>query len=153
MVEALEPFRLHPTSIWYIYNVFEHLLMGWMGVWRHTHTITTTNMSPDLGELASKSWVLNLCKRCHYAMVDDRAYQTASHIHLICIYCGWALSGCGNENRGGGGVNNNQPIRQQKEQLVKLSATAAAAVATWHTYHRWLAMSSGKSSRRGPAMS
>jgi len=30
MVEALEPFHLHPTSIWYTNNVFEHLLLQWM---------------------------------------------------------------------------------------------------------------------------
>ncbi len=24
----------------------------WMGIWQHTHTVTTTKVSPDLGELA-----------------------------------------------------------------------------------------------------
>jgi len=24
----------------------------WMGLWQHTHTVTTTELSPDLGELA-----------------------------------------------------------------------------------------------------
>ena len=33
----------------YIYKVFEHLEQLWMG---HTHTITTTEVSPVLGELA-----------------------------------------------------------------------------------------------------
>jgi hypothetical protein len=36
----------------YIYEVFEHLTQLWMGIWQHTHTITTTDVSPDLGELA-----------------------------------------------------------------------------------------------------
>jgi hypothetical protein len=36
----------------YIYEVFEHLLGLWMGIWLHIHTITTTDTSPDLGELA-----------------------------------------------------------------------------------------------------
>ena len=36
----------------YIYKVFEHLEQLWMGIWQHTHTITTTEVSPDLGELA-----------------------------------------------------------------------------------------------------
>jgi hypothetical protein len=34
----------------YIYKVFEHLKQLWMGVWRHIHSVTTTEVSPDLGE-------------------------------------------------------------------------------------------------------
>ncbi len=52
MVEAVEPFKLHPTSMSYIYKVFEHLKQLWMRIWQHTHTVTTTEVSPDLGELA-----------------------------------------------------------------------------------------------------
>ncbi len=37
----------------YIYKVFEHLEQLWiMGIWQHTHTVTTTEVSPDLGEQA-----------------------------------------------------------------------------------------------------
>ena len=36
----------------HIYKVFEHLEQLWMGIWQHTHTVTTTEVSPDLGELA-----------------------------------------------------------------------------------------------------
>jgi len=36
----------------YIYKVFEHLNQLWMGIWQHTHTVTTTVVSPDLGEFA-----------------------------------------------------------------------------------------------------
>jgi len=50
MVEAVEPFKLHPTSMSYIYKVFEHLKQLWMGIREHTHTVTTTEVSPDLGE-------------------------------------------------------------------------------------------------------
>ncbi len=42
-----ERFYMH-----YIYEVFEHLKQLWMGIWQHTHTITNTEVSPDLGELA-----------------------------------------------------------------------------------------------------
>ncbi len=52
MVEAVEPFKLHPTYVSYIYKVFEHLKELWMGIWQHTHTIITTEVSPDFGELA-----------------------------------------------------------------------------------------------------
>jgi hypothetical protein len=34
----------------HIYKVFEHLKQLWIGIWQHTHTITTTEVSPDLGE-------------------------------------------------------------------------------------------------------
>ena len=50
ITEAAEPFKLHPTSMLYIYKVFDHLKQLWMGIWQHTHTITTTEVSPDLGE-------------------------------------------------------------------------------------------------------
>jgi hypothetical protein len=36
----------------YIYKVFEHLKQLWMGIWQHTHTITTTEVSPDLGKFS-----------------------------------------------------------------------------------------------------
>ena len=36
----------------YIYKVFEHFKQLWMGIWQHIHAITTTELSPDLGELA-----------------------------------------------------------------------------------------------------
>jgi hypothetical protein len=36
----------------HIYMVFEHIKQLWMGIWQHTHTITTTEVSPDLGESA-----------------------------------------------------------------------------------------------------
>ena len=36
----------------HIYKVFEHIKQLWMGIWQHTHTATTTELSPDLGEQA-----------------------------------------------------------------------------------------------------
>ncbi len=50
IVETVEPFKLHPTSMSYIYKVFEHLKQLWMGIWQHIHTVPTTEVSPDLGE-------------------------------------------------------------------------------------------------------
>ena len=50
--EAVEPFKLHLTSMPYIYKVFKHLEQLWMGIWQHTHTVPTTEVSPVLGELA-----------------------------------------------------------------------------------------------------
>jgi hypothetical protein len=53
MVEAVKPFKLHPTSMSYLYKVFDHPQLLGMGIWLHTHTVSsTTDVSPDLGELA-----------------------------------------------------------------------------------------------------
>ena len=32
--------------------MFEHIKQLWMGIWQCTHTVTTTEVSPDLGEFA-----------------------------------------------------------------------------------------------------
>jgi hypothetical protein len=48
LIEPVRPFKLHPMSMSYIYEVFEHLLRLWMGIWLNIHTITTTDTSPDL---------------------------------------------------------------------------------------------------------
>ena len=52
ITEAAEPFKLHPTSMSYIYLVFEHLKQLLMGIWQHSHTIITTEVTPYLGEFA-----------------------------------------------------------------------------------------------------
>ena len=52
ITEDVEPFKLHPTSMSYMYKVFEHLNQLWMGIWQHIHTITTTEVSPDLGKFS-----------------------------------------------------------------------------------------------------
>ncbi len=51
LVEAVEPFKLHPVFMSYMYKRFEHLLRLWM-LSLHTHTVTTIDISPDLCELA-----------------------------------------------------------------------------------------------------
>jgi len=33
MVEPVEPFKLYPTSMSYIYKVFQHVKQLWMGIW------------------------------------------------------------------------------------------------------------------------
>jgi hypothetical protein len=80
-----QPFKLHPTSMWYIYKVFDHLKQLWMGIWQHIHTVTTTDVSPDLGEFAEIiDYVIAdiIQLRYHWSC---RTFQTASHIHVIQI--------------------------------------------------------------------
>jgi hypothetical protein len=52
MLEAVEPFKLHITSMSYLYEVFEHLQLLCIDIWMHIHSVTTTDVSQDLGELA-----------------------------------------------------------------------------------------------------
>jgi len=52
----------------YIYKVLGHLTQLWIGIWHHTHTVTTTEVSPDLGEFTE---ILNdvsveLIPLCYY---------------------------------------------------------------------------------------
>jgi hypothetical protein len=51
----------------YIYEMFERLLRLWMGIWLYTHTISTTDASPDLERLAE----MQVCKPCHYALIES----------------------------------------------------------------------------------
>jgi len=40
MVEAPNLLGVHPNSIPYVYKVFKHLDMLWMGIWVYPYTIT-----------------------------------------------------------------------------------------------------------------
>ncbi len=86
LVEAVEPRKLHPMSISYIYEVFKHLLRLWMGVWLHTHTIITTDASPDLWELAEILPYANVQTMPIHFGWGCRTFQTASHVHAIHIW-------------------------------------------------------------------
>ena len=49
MVETVEPFKLHPTSLSYKYEVFEHLQLLCIDIWLHTHSVIITDVSLDMG--------------------------------------------------------------------------------------------------------
>ncbi len=92
LIEAVEPFKLHPMSLAYIHVVFEGLLRLWMGIWLHTHNATTTDTSPDLWELAEilpcasvQTMPLCFCWGC-------RTFQTASHVSINHIWDVWVPS-------------------------------------------------------------
>ncbi len=74
------------------YEMLEHLLRLWMGIWLHTHTVTTTDASPDLEKLAEilpDESVQAMPLRFDWGC---RTCQTASHIHIIPIWSVWAPS-------------------------------------------------------------
>ena len=65
--------------------MFEHLKQLWMGIWQHTHTITTTVVSPDLGELAEILDDVSVeMIPLHYGR-GCRTFQPVSHINDIHI--------------------------------------------------------------------
>ena len=52
-----------------------------MGIWMHIHSIITTNVAPDLGELAKvlgEVWVqmMSICYHCGHIN-----FQTAPYLH------------------------------------------------------------------------
>ncbi len=65
----------------YLYEVFGHLLRLWMGIWLHTHTVTTTDASPDFGKLAEilLDAIVQTMPLC--IGWGCRTFQTASHVH------------------------------------------------------------------------
>ncbi len=92
LVEAVDPFKLHPMSMAYKYEVFERLLRLLMGIWLHTHTVTTTDASPDLERLVEilpdeSVQTMQLCFDW-----GCRTFQTASHVHVMYIWGIWAPS-------------------------------------------------------------
>ncbi len=89
LVEAVEPFKLHPMSMSYVYKVFEHLLRLLMGMWLPIHIVTTTDTSPDLWELAE------IWPDAHVQTMPlqgCRTFQTASHVHAIHTWSVWVPS-------------------------------------------------------------
>ncbi len=96
LVEAVKPLKLHPMSMSYIYEVFEHFLRMWMGIWLHTHTVTTTDTSPDLWELAEilpfaslQTMPLQFGWGCRTLQIASILYE----IHSLGFFS--AFSGCG----------------------------------------------------------
>jgi hypothetical protein len=92
LVEAVEPFKLHPMSMPNMYEVFAQLLRLWMGLWLHTCIATTTDTSPDLWELAEilPDAIVQTMPLCFGW--GCRTFQTASHVHGISIWGVWVPS-------------------------------------------------------------
>jgi hypothetical protein len=72
LIEAVEFFKLHPMSMSYLYEMFKCLLRLWMGIWLHTHTITTI------------LWI-NLLKRKNHVRVVLHSYLELSWSYGKCF--------------------------------------------------------------------
>ncbi len=69
LIEAVNPCKLHPMSMSFIYEVFEHLLRLWMGIWLHT-TPLPSQMFHQICKSWVKSYLMQVCKPCHYALIE-----------------------------------------------------------------------------------
>jgi hypothetical protein len=84
-------FQTAPTSMSYLYEVFEHLQLMGIDIWMHTHTVTTTDFVPRFGRVG---WNPRWCKSANHTTYSwgCRTFQTAHHIHVIPIWGVWAPS-------------------------------------------------------------
>jgi hypothetical protein len=62
---TVEPFKLHPMSMSYIYKVFEHLLR----CYGFTLTPLPPQTFPQIWECWMKSYLMQVCKPCHNSLV------------------------------------------------------------------------------------
>ncbi len=94
MVEATNLHRLHHISISYIYKVFYHIDMLWMGTWVGPNNVALVPRGLDIRKIgvglslsnAVMSWLRQgICKDC--IPLPYHMY-TKCFITLIC--CGWA---------------------------------------------------------------
>ncbi len=92
MVESTNSFRLHPTSIPYVYKVFQHLDMLWMDIWVHPYS----GIPVQVGVIF---WEVGVWVRANGVVVSWLRLQTASegipypyHMYAKCfstlICCG-----------------------------------------------------------------
>ena len=60
-----------------------------MGIWQHIHTVTTTEVSPDLGEFTEILDDVSVGMIPVRYRWGFRTFQTASHIYVIYILGDW----------------------------------------------------------------
>jgi hypothetical protein len=71
-------------GVWTPYTV-----MDGMGIWQHNHTVTTTEVSPDLGKFSEIIYDVNVRTIPLHYHWGGRTFQTASHIHAKHILGVW----------------------------------------------------------------
>jgi hypothetical protein len=69
LVEGVEPFKLNFMPIAYIYEVFEHLLRLWMGLWLQTTPLPPQTLT-QIWECWLKSYLMQVCKPCHFTLTE-----------------------------------------------------------------------------------
>ena len=51
MIKAPNLLGVHPTSMSYVYKVFQHLDMLWMGIWVHPYTVMPVQVGEDFRKI------------------------------------------------------------------------------------------------------
>ncbi len=69
--------------------MFQHFKQLWMSIWQHTHTVTTTEVSPDLGKFSEIIYDVKVKMIPLRYCWGGRTFQTASHIYVIHILGVW----------------------------------------------------------------
>ncbi len=92
LIEAVEPFKLHPISMLYVYKVFESLLRLWVGIWLPTHINTTTDTTPNLWELAEILPCASVQSMPLCFGWGCRTFQTAYHVYVTHTWGVWEPS-------------------------------------------------------------
>ncbi len=92
LIVAVEPFKLHPMSMAYIYEVFEHILRLWVGIWLPIHVLTTTNTSSYLWKLVEVLPFASVQTMPLHFGWGCRTFQTASCVHGIPLCGVWVPS-------------------------------------------------------------
>ncbi len=95
MAEAPNQLGVHPTSMTYVYKVFYHLDMPWMGIWVHPYTATPVQQvggdSRKIGVWLSWSDVVTSWLRLQTPV---KCIPHPYHMHTKCfstlVCCGWA---------------------------------------------------------------
>ena len=87
MVGAVKPFKLHDSSMSNIYKVFEHLLLLWIGIWMHPHTLAIADVHPQCCRVDWKlMWLRHANNGTTLYDWGCKTFQTGSHIHFIHVH-------------------------------------------------------------------
>ncbi len=90
LAKTVEPFKLHPMSMSYIYEVFEHLLRWWMGIWLVTLTLLPPQTLPQICESWLKSYLMQVCNWGCRTL--SNCIPCPCHTYMSCLSI---FTGCG----------------------------------------------------------
>jgi hypothetical protein len=91
-LEAVNHPTLYLTSIWYVYEVFVHLHIMWMGIWVHpSHTVIPVQVGPNFGILGVRVNPNNIMVSCleavnHHTLLLISildVYEVFEHLHML----------------------------------------------------------------------
>ena len=94
MVEAPKSLGVHHTSMSFVYKVFDHLDMLWMGIWVYPYTVTPVEVGGifwKIGVWLSPSDVVRSCLRLQNRLeCIQHPYHMYTKCFITLICCGWA---------------------------------------------------------------